>query len=249
MSGSIRIITTLKAQLKRAGITYRDLAKALGLSESAIKQMFSSNNCSLRRLEEICDIISLDVAELVALSARNEKSTVELSEAWEQALVTDKKLLVVAYCLTNDWTVNEIFDRYALEETELIQILAKLDKMKLIELLPGNRVRLRIANNFSWIPDGPIENFFQTEVQSEFFSGRFHPPQAIRFIKNGDITEHSKRRLMEKMEQVAGLFDDTCVEDKKAAMEDRRGTTMILALRNWQFKAFVELERRHLGDR
>jgi AraC-like DNA-binding protein len=49
MSTSARLIDTLKRQLKARDITYKGLAKRLGLSESAVKHMFSTGNFSLRR--------------------------------------------------------------------------------------------------------------------------------------------------------------------------------------------------------
>jgi hypothetical protein len=63
----------------------------------------------------------------------------------EKELVSDLRLLLVAYCLVNYWKVENIYARYDIGESEMFKILAKLDRMKLIELLPGNKVRLLIA--------------------------------------------------------------------------------------------------------
>jgi hypothetical protein len=41
--------------------------------------------------------------------------------------------------------------------------LLLLDKMGLIELRPGNRVRSKVARDFDWLPDGPIGHFFRIE--------------------------------------------------------------------------------------
>ena len=35
--------------------------------------------------------------------------------------------------------------------------------MKIIELQPGNRVKMLVAPNFDWIPNGPIQQFFEAE--------------------------------------------------------------------------------------
>ena len=224
-------------------MTYRELAIHLRLSESTIKQMFSSGNVSLKRLEAICDILKIDIGELIVLSQRDGRTMETLDQAREQALVDDPKLLLVAYCLVNHWTADEILERYTLLEAELITLLAKLDKMQLIELLPNNRVRLLIANNFKWLPNGPIAHFFETQVQGEFLNDNFSADGAIRLIKNGDITRASQLFLIEKMELIAESFDEVREKDRKSAMKDRRGTTMILAMRNWQFTAFQNLER------
>jgi DNA-binding Xre family transcriptional regulator len=68
MATSARIIDALKRQLKLRGITYRGLAERLELSESAVKHMFSTGNFSLRRLDEVCAVLELDIGDLVNLS-------------------------------------------------------------------------------------------------------------------------------------------------------------------------------------
>ena len=68
MTSSTRIIDTLKRQLKVRGITYRVLAEQLQLSESAVKHMFSTGNFSLRRLDEVCAALELDIGDLIGLS-------------------------------------------------------------------------------------------------------------------------------------------------------------------------------------
>jgi DNA-binding Xre family transcriptional regulator len=244
MSTSVKIIQTLKQQLKLAGIPYRELARNLGLSESAVKQMFASGNFSLKRLDEICDVLKIDIAEIIELSIRADQRIEELGETLEKEIVSDIPLLVVAYCLVNYWTVEDILDFYRIEGSEIIQLLAKLDRMKLIELLPGNRVRLLISNNFKWIRNGPIEKFFRSQVQDEFFQGDFSADGALQIIKNADISERGKSRLIERLIAVGSLFDDISREDKNLAIDQRRATSMILAIRNWEFTVFASMERR-----
>ena len=54
-------------------MTYRKVADRLDLSESAVKHMFSTANFSLKRLDELCEVLELDIAELVALSEAQEQ--------------------------------------------------------------------------------------------------------------------------------------------------------------------------------
>lgn len=71
-----------------------------------------------------------------------------LSEAQEKELVSDEKLLLVAVCL-NQWEIADIVRAYRLSEAECIQCLVKLDRLRLITLLPGNRIRLNVARDFA----------------------------------------------------------------------------------------------------
>lgn len=249
MPRSTNLIDALKRQLKQSGITYRKLAQRLYLSESAVKQMFASGNFSLKRLDEICDVVDLDISELVELAVREQNRLVELGLEREKELVADLRLLLIAYCLVNHWSVDEILKRYSIEQHEAIGLLTKLDRMGMIELLPGNRVRLLIANNFKWLKHGPIEQFFRTQVQGEFFKGNFNIDGALRLIKNGDISKHGLRQMTERLQAVGNLFDEICREERKLPAEVREGTTMILAIRNWEFTAFVGLEKEGINQR
>lgn len=243
MAQASRLVHELKGQLKLKSVTYRELAEQLELSESAVKQMFSSGNMTLARLDRICEILDLELGDLVRLSEDAGKQLQSLSLEQEAELVGDTKLLLVAYCLVNHWSFADILDRYELTEVEGIRYLARLDRMKLIELLPGNRAKALISSNFNWQPNGPIEQYFRKEVQGPFFNANFNDDGCMRLVKNGDISPVAKQQIMERMHSIGQLFDDTVREEHKLPLDQREGTTMVLAIRNWMFQAFEAFER------
>ena len=166
-----------------------------------------------------------------------------LSLEQESELIGDPKLLLTAYCLVNNWTFAEILDRYEITEVEGITYLARLDRMRLIELLPGNRVKALIATNFTWHPNGPIEQYFRKEVQGPFFNADFTEDGCIRLVKNGDISAVARQQILERLHHIGQMFDDTVREERKLPLDQRQGTTMVLAVRHWIFDAFAKLER------
>jgi len=243
MTNSTRIVDALKHQLKVRGITYRQLAGQLGLSESAVKHMFSTGNFSLRRLDEVCAVLECDFGELVSLSESHEPRIEQLSAQHEEELVADSRLLLVAYCLVNYWSFDEIVNRYDISPAPGIKYLRQLDRMKIIDLLPGDRVRLLVANNFRWRKNGAIEEFFRKRVQTEFFSHDFQDDASVRIVKNGMLSRKSHIQLIEKLKAIGELFDDTTWDERKLPANDRHGTTMVLAMRHWFFEGFRHLER------
>lgn len=243
MTTSARIIDTLKRELKARGFTYKALATELELSESAVKHMFSAGNFSLRRLDEICDVVELDIGDLVDIGKAHDERTEQLSEEHEQEIMSDMRLLLVAYCLLNYWTFDEIIARYDITPKQGLAYLRQLDRMRFIELQPGDRVRLLLANNFSWRKNGPIDRFFRGRVQNEFFGHHFQDDESSRIVKNGMLTRKSMLQLMEKLAAMGDLFDDTTWAERKLSATERRGTTMVLAIRHWTFEGFKALER------
>jgi DNA-binding Xre family transcriptional regulator len=243
MTTSARIIDTLKRELKRRGITYRQLAERLDLSESAVKHMFSTGNFSLRRLDEICDVLEVGIGDLVSISELQEPKIEQLSAEHEEEIVSDPRLLLLAYCLVNYWTFDEIVERYDISPQQGLRYLRKLDRMRVIELQPGDRVRLLVANNFTWRRNGAIEKYFRKNVQSEFFSHSFDDDNSVRIVKNGMLSKKSQVLLIEKLKSFGEQFDDATWDDRKLSANERLGTTMVLAIRHWFFEGFRHLER------
>ena len=140
----------LSAKCARARLTYKNLALKLELSEGAIKRMFALNRMTLDRVDQICDILKVDMAELVDNYVQDEQRLDQLTEAQERLLVQDPKRLLVAACVLNRWSFEEILDIYAVNHTECIRHLAALDKIQFIELLPANRYRIKVSDSFRW---------------------------------------------------------------------------------------------------
>ncbi len=243
MSQSSRLVQVIKRELKARQISYRDLAEQLQLSESAVKQMFSAGNFTLKRLDALCDILSLEFAELAKLASDSHAALDGLSVEQEERLVSDPVLLLVAYCVVNGWRFTDIVERYRISETQCIQKLAELDRMRMAELLPGNRIRALIGINFHWQPNGPIEQFFRREVQNQFFDSAFDAPDAVRLVKSGDISAATFAQIVNRLQAAGQLFDDLAREDHAYPSHQRRGASMILAIRHWEFGAFKALER------
>ncbi|NNF17736.1 MAG: helix-turn-helix transcriptional regulator [Gammaproteobacteria bacterium] len=243
MATSSSLVKLLKKQIRTQGFNYQQIAAALDLSESAVKRMFSTGNMSLRRVDAICEVLGLDMSDLLGLMEQDRERVDELSETDEQKLVDDPRLLLVAYCMVNHWTFADILKRWNLSEAEVVLCLAELDRMKMLELLPGNRVKTLVSNNFKWQPHGPIERFFRSQVQQEFLGGEFSVEGDLHLVKNGDISRTAKMRLRERLKIVGDLFDDITVEERRIPADERHGTTMVLAIRQWQYAAFRQFER------
>jgi DNA-binding Xre family transcriptional regulator len=237
------LVLALKRQLKARGVTYAEVAKHLELSEASVKRQFSQLGFSLRTLESICDLLKMEVAELVRVAAEAHADVHRLSNAQEADLVSDPRRLLVAVCVLNSWTLAHITAIYRLSEAECIGHLLQLDRIGLITLLPENRVRLRIARDFTWLPDGPIHRFFRDRAQTEFLDAGFNQPgELMRFqhaMLSPAATQRFQQRLQRLMEELAQLHEE-CVA---APEEARFGTSFLLAMRPWEPAVFESLRR------
>lgn len=244
MAQSSALVQALKRVLRARSITYAQVARAIGVSEATVKRMFSQENFTLKRFDEICKVSGVELTDL-ARSADTERQQIsQLTLEQEQEIVGNPKLLLVAVCTLNHLTFAQILAAYALLEPELIQLLARLDKLKFIELAPGNRIRLLVSRTFAWLPDGPIHRFFKSQAQHEYFRSRFDGEDELLLFVNGQLSKASIAAMIAKLKRVAGEFSELHQEDVGIPLDRRRGTSMLVAIRPWNLDAFRALERK-----
>lgn len=243
MAQTAAVIDALKKALKARGLTYRDVALALGLSTAGVKRLFAEQALSLQRVDTICALLNLELTDLLQEIAGEARLMEELDEALEQEIASDMLLLLVTVSVLNRLSLNDILARFRLDEHQCIRKLAWLDRHGLIELLPKNRIRLRVASNFAWRADGPIQRFFQAKLAVEYFSTRFTADDERLLVLNGLLTPATQRQFQRKLERLALEFDELNREDATLPVADRRGYTVVLAQRPWMFGFFADYLR------
>lgn len=242
MSQTQAIIDCLKSELKAQSKTYAQVSTALGLSEASVKRLFSTGNFSLPRLDTLCELLGLSVAELVAKTQANQALS-QLSIEQEQQLVDEPRLLLVAVCALNHWQFQEIISTYSLSGAECIQLLAKLDRLRLIELLPNNRIKLLVERGFRWRADGPIQSYFRRQIQQDYFSAGFNGAGELMLFQNAMLSTSANAIMQRKLESLAREFNQLAEEDKKLPLDQRFGSSLMLAIRPWEVQSFQQLRR------
>ncbi len=245
MAQKTRLVDALKASLKAHGKTYADVAVTLQLSETSIKRLFSDCNFSLQRLDDICKMINMEISDLVQLMGEN--SAVQLSqltEKQEKEIASDTALLLVTVCVLNRWELQEIVDYFHLSEASCIRYLVKLDRLKLIELFPKNRVKLLVATNFKWRDNGPIQQLFLKKLEADFFNSKFSREDERLIVINGMLVDSSNAVFQRKMEHLAKEFDALNNDDISLPLEERNGVTVVLAIRRWAYGMFDDMRKR-----
>jgi hypothetical protein len=243
MSQTSALVATLKQALRAHGFNYRKVAAALDLSEASIKRLFAEESFSVERLEQICRLLGMEIADLVhEMEARAHRIS-ELTEAQEQELVSDERLLMVAFVILNGWKYEDILERFRLAEAETVRFLARLDRLKFIELLPGNRFRLLVSRQFAWRRNGPIQRYFTANLLRDFLDSPFEREDEWFTFLSGMLSRSSNSVLLKKLERLAADFADLNREDQPLPYAERFGYSLVMALRPWRPDAFDRLSR------
>ena len=243
MSTTLDLVTTLKAELKAAQVTYADLAGHLRMSESSIKRIFAKGDMPLSRIDEVLRVLKMDFAELARKVADAQPLRSELTLEQEKAVVADRRLLLMAICCMSQWTLEEILGTYTLNEAECRAYLGVLDRLGMIELRPLNRYRLKVAKGFRWLPHGPVMKYFREHVAADYLSGGFDGEGELMMLVHGEITPSLAASLVERLRRVGQDFVQAHLADQRLPDEQRTPYTLLVGMRTWLFAAFRDLKR------
>ena len=112
MSQTRELLITLKKALKAQGITYAQVAEHLDLTEASVKRLFSQQGFTLERLDQVCQLLDIQISDLVQLMNEQQHQLQQLSAEQEQEITCDLKLLLVSVAVLNRWRFSDIVEHY-----------------------------------------------------------------------------------------------------------------------------------------
>jgi transcriptional regulator with XRE-family HTH domain len=242
MPQAVAIADSLKRALRARGITYAELARRIKMSEASVKRMFAKRTFTLARLDRICDAAGIDFAELTRGFNPEERLIARLTTQQEAEIVAEPKLFLAAICVLNLLDFDDMLSLYKFEPAELVGLLARLDRIGFIELLPNNRIKLLVARTFAWIPNGPIMQAFKRNA-ADFFDSDFGKPGELMLLLNGRLSPASQLALVERLKRVAREFSDQHIDDASLPAAGRPAVSLLIACRSWRISAMRALER------
>lgn len=229
------ILDALKRALRRQGLTYAVVATRMRLSEATIKRMLSRGRLTLEQMLQLAEIANTDLAELSRLARRDKHAAPHLSVQQERALASDEQLLLLFHLLMAGRSVKEVAREFKLSATQRTLLLSRLDRIGLIELLPADHVRLRVAQDFSWRTDGPVRRRYGPQVLREFLHHRFDGERSLLRFEVRDLSEASIDVVRRKLQRLASEIAELAELDAELPSERTRSVGVALALRPWVF--------------
>jgi transcriptional regulator with XRE-family HTH domain len=236
------LFDSLKMHLKARGMTYADVAKALRVSEATVKRIFATRNCDLDRVDALCELVQVDVAELARGMPRENRLINRLTREQEEELMSDPALLLLAMCAMHQLRVEEIVELYKLTVQQCVRLLLHLEKVGILELHENNRIRLRLARTFSWIPDGPIMRYAKSQA-TDFFDYPFDKPGEVMRVVSVRVSREAQIGLLQQIEQIAREYAEQHAADARLPLAQRPHISVLLAVRTWEPTIFKALRR------
>ena len=227
------LISTLKRVLKTRGVTYADLAGRIALSEASVKRLFSQGTFTLERLEEVCAALEIDVFELAKLARGELARAGQLTVKQEQTLAKDRVLLGVFYLAYNGWQIDDIVAKFEFTRAQLFTLVHKLDGIGVLDLLPGDKLRMKVGRNLRLRRRGPIELAYGRTVLGEFLSPEFDRVGGMFRFEFRELSNASFEVLKRKLERLADEVHELAELDSMLPSSERQTIGVAVGLRPW----------------
>lgn len=231
-TGSMALVETLKKNLKAKGINYKTLGQEWGLSESSVKRLMSQGDLTLERIEQACHAMQMTFADLVKLSPlETEGIDPTLLPDQEAAFVANPALFHFFSLLEEGKTAKQIERKYDISPAEIQKFLLILDRVQLIELLPQNKVRLKVVNKIRFRRDGPMGKLILDQAKSSFLDSEFKAETEHLRFGLYRLNPQSAHRYKSKMDKL--LHEMKADSDYEQNQADAVDFGFLLALRPW----------------
>ena len=239
-----QIVAQLKRALRARGLTYSDVARHLALSEASVKRLFAAGDFSLERLDRICELAGVELSELVEQMQEQATPVNQLTLAQEQEVVADSKLFLMTWLVLNRWQFDEIVRTYDFTQREALRYLIKLDRLRIIELQPGNRTRVLVSRHFAWRPGGPVHNYIHQKLIKEFMSMQVHGSRSEMIFYGGAVSTGAFTQIRRTLQNAVRECTEIMDRDRAVPLAERAGAAFLVALRPWQYSGFSQFIRK-----
>jgi transcriptional regulator with XRE-family HTH domain len=226
------LLAELKRVLKGRNIRYRDIAEQLRVSETTIKRNLAGRGLSLSTLEAVCGIADIRLIDLAEMAARRSSAKARaLTPEQEQGLADNLFTAFIFLLLRYDWSSEEIQKEFNLSEPDLILHLRRLEKMRLLDLFPGNRVRVLTVRYPEWLFGGPLRRAMDASIRVHFENMDFHDPHAVWELETVKLSSGSIAQLRTMITALAHRMRDLAAEDRALPLDQTHWYTLLGAAR------------------
>jgi transcriptional regulator with XRE-family HTH domain len=150
------LLKALRQILKTRKLTYARLAKMLKVSEVTVKRWLLGQACSLDKIFQICQVLNISFFDLASLAGKAEEEDYFLTESQEHFFAKKPALFGIFKMIHQGMDTKKVAAFWELSAGQLYSVLRLLEKQDLLEVLPGNNIRLKTRGNLRMSHQGPF---------------------------------------------------------------------------------------------
>jgi transcriptional regulator with XRE-family HTH domain len=198
---SAAMLNVLRRQLRLNGWTARKLAAQFSIGEATAKRWLNGRGLTLERLEALASLCGMTLAALAREAEQPDPGLArQLTLAQERALSTDIFLSFLFMTLLGGATAEEIAEDFDVPSQQMDAALQKLERLALVDRLPGGRVRPLIDRAIVW-RKSPMRSLFELYMKPEFMTMNFAAAEAVYASELMKLSAQGASTLAEMIEQ------------------------------------------------
>ena len=223
---SAALLAELRRCLRQQGWTARRLATHLGIGEATAKRWLAGRGLTLERLEQLAELCDLTLADL-ARAAEHPQSALaqELTLAQERELSSDVFLSFLFLSILGGITRD-----FAVPQQLMALSLARLERLALIDRLPGGRVRPLVDRSIVW-RKGPMRAMFEEHMKAQFLNLDFAAENTVFVSEMTKLSPRGVAELAELLEQLRRDVQALAERDRETALLPGRWHGMMAVMR------------------
>ncbi len=215
----IRVQNQIKSLLKAKGVSYRDLAKHLGLSESGVKKIMRGTDVSMHRLSQICKVLQISLVDFMQSLEHRRYENTQYTLEQQNHFLREPELFYFYWKLVFErCSLDAIMSELGVSSENINQMLLKLDKLNLIELGPGRKLglpRLKAIRSFG---DGKLIQKVYREWSYQLIN-KISPPdrhdKGFFLFRGLKMREESFQALVQALRDVEEEFINRGIREMK----------------------------------
>ena len=178
------------------------LGKKLGISERSVNRIFSEGTFTLDRFMKVCELIDISLSDL-------EKMTKMDIEHWDNSLTIEQEEFfinnfeyMIFYSLLFEYeSVKKLAKDYQIDDITIGKLLAQLEKLGLIEWLPGNEAKVILPRKHA-TSDGPLVHEHGKSIIASMVDISINSEKEKDFLLFTLLSKSSQKMMREKMEEL-----------------------------------------------
>lgn len=226
MQKNLPMLQALRSLVKNSEVTYEQLGQKMKVSPDTIKRLLNGKVAiTLERVSQICDILGIDMFELARLSKYGDSSQPDFL-SWEQetALAENEILFVVFYLTVMEFSYERIIKEYKITKDQLLKIALRLESLKILELHPKNKLKMRVYRKSRWNLNGPLHHKYMIPMAVDFVTDVYRTPDSFKFFFNCPMSKDSKETVIRKMRELGREIEHLSEMDLN--VKNRADTTL-----------------------
>lgn len=242
-SATSALLAHLRRALRLQGWTARRIAEKFAVGEATAKRWLAGKGLTLEGLERLAALAGLSLAELTRAAEQPDSGLAqELTLAQERALSADPFMAFLFMTLLGGTSPQEIADDFAMPEGAIAASLERLERLALIDLLPGGRVRPLVDRSIVW-RKSPMRTLFEERMKRQFLAMDFAAEDAVYASEVVKLSARGAADLAELIESHRRAVQDLARRDRETSLLPRKWYAMLSAMRALDTRELEESAR------